>query len=121
MSITYETIGLRMREIRLGVSWRGLPLRLRITCPGTKNPRPAAKNNIQLPMEGWMTHRSAGNIEVVDGGNSDAHPRQTSCEEGDGGWRLRIYKNPSTLASAGSITDGLAIMIASPQSEWRGS
>ena len=85
MSLTYEQTGPPWREIRRGVGLKELPLQPQITCPGMKNPRHAAKNNIQHPMAVWMQRRSGGNIEAADGGNNDGRPRQTSCEEGGGG------------------------------------
>ena len=62
-----------------------------------------------------MMNRSAGNITVVSVVDSDAHPRQTSCEEVSDAEILRIYKNPSAQASVESITNARDIMLASPQ------
>ena len=74
-----------------------------------------AKNNIPHPTAEWMMNRSAGNITVVSVVDSDAHPRQTSCEEVSDAEILRIYKNPSAQASVESITNARDIMLASPQ------
>ena len=74
-----------------------------------------AKNNTLHPTAEWMMHRWRENITVVSVGNSDAHPRQTSCEEVSDAEILRICKNPSAQVSVESITNARDIMLASPQ------
>ena len=113
MSITYETTGPQRREIRLA-GWRiGLPLRLRIMCRGSWNPRHASTNNKLCPTRGWRTSRIGGSIVGVGVVGNDGSPRQTSCVVGGDAERLRLCKNPSAQVSAESIMDARAITINS--------